>query len=607
MQRRHLIKSLIGAAALPWMLRVKGSQAAHSIHAASGLRERCRPGSAGWPTARDWENLNRSTHGRLLRPQSPFSACGTAEGSAACREALSALNNPFYLGDHVALTQTSGWAGAWVSQPSAYAIAAESTADIVAAVNFARKHALRLVVKGGGHSYQGTSCAADSLLVWTRRLNSVVLHDAFVATGCQASHSPQPAVSLGAGTMWIDAYDAVTTGAGRYVQGGGCTSVGVAGLIQGGGFGSFSKKYGIAAAGLLEAQIVTADGEVRLANPCENPDLFWAIKGGGGGTFGVITRATLRTRELPENFGAAFGAIHASSDAAYRELVGEALKFYKSALFNPHWGEQMNFRMDNTLRIAMVFQGLSQQEAHRVWEPFIERVRANPEWAFASELNVLSLPARHFWDAQFFKDNAPKFIVADDRPGAPAHHFMWAGDQAQVGWQIHGYKSAWLDADLLAEDRSAMLADAVFACTRRWELGMHFNKGLAGGPPEEIEAARNTAMNPAVLNAFALAIIASSGPPAFPGMPGSELDSSAARTEAARIEQAMDELQRIAPAAGSYVAESDFFEGNWRSAYWGANYAQLARIKHKYDPEGLFFVHHGVGSEAWSADGFKPT
>jgi FAD/FMN-containing dehydrogenase len=150
--------------------------------------------------------------------------------------------NPFYIGDEVALTQTSGWADAWVSQPSAYAVAAENTADVVPAVNFARIHNLRLVVKGGGHSYQGTSQAPDSLLVWTRHMNAIETHDAFVGQGCAGRQAPQPAVTIEVGAMWVDAYDAVTTKGGRYVQGGGCTT-GVAGLIQSGGFGSFSKNY----------------------------------------------------------------------------------------------------------------------------------------------------------------------------------------------------------------------------------------------------------------------------------------------------------------------------------------------------------------------------
>jgi len=67
----------------------------------------------------------------------------------------------------------------------------------------------------------------------------------------------------------------------------------------------------------------------------------------------------------------------------------------------------------------------------------------------------------------------------------------------------------------------------------------------------------------------------------------------------------MTELLRAAPNAGSYVSESDFFEKDWQRSYWGANYPRLAAIKKKYDPDGLFFVHHGVGSEEWSADGFE--
>ena len=235
------------------------------------------------------------------RSAAPSSRCARRSTSASPRPTGAACTqlfkktakNPYVLGDDVALTQTFGWVDAWTSSPSVYAVAARNTADVVAAVNFARQNALRLVVKGGGHSYQGTSNAADSLLVWTRRMNAITLHDAFVAQGCAASAAPVRAVSVGAGAIWAHVYDAVTTKAGGYVQGGGCMTVGVAGLIQSGGFGSFSKQYGLAAASLLEAEVVTADGEVRIANACSHPDLFWALKGGGGGSFGVVTRAHL--------------------------------------------------------------------------------------------------------------------------------------------------------------------------------------------------------------------------------------------------------------------------------------------------------------------------
>jgi hypothetical protein len=103
----------------------------------------------------------------------------------------------------------------------------------------------------------------------------------------------------------------------------------------------FSKNYGTAAAGLLEAEIVTADGAVRIANANANPDLFWGIKGGGGGSLGVVTKVTLRTRELPAFFGGVFATIKAASDAAFRRLIDQFMSFYGDSLFNPHSHAEM--------------------------------------------------------------------------------------------------------------------------------------------------------------------------------------------------------------------------------------------------------------------------
>ncbi|MFC3651244.1 FAD-dependent oxidoreductase [Dyella humi] len=598
MNRRELLKAALAIPFLPGVMAGGIGRAWAGVTSVFGSR--VRPGEPGWPSAADWDELHRAVGGRLLKPQSPFAHCP----SAACDEALKHIKNPFYIGDQPALTQTSGWADAWTSRTSAYAVAAESTADVAAAVRFARQHRLRLVVKGGGHSYQGTSNAPDSLLIWTRHMNAVTLHDAFVGQGCEGMQAPQAAVSVQAGAMWIDAYDAVTTHGGRYVQGGGCTTVGVAGLIQSGGFGSFSKRFGTAASGLLEAEIVTADGVARIANACTNPDLFWGIKGGGGGSLGVVTRLTLRTHALPEFFGAVFGEIKASSDAAYRTLIARAMSFYQSDLFNPHWGEQMRFRGSNVLELSMVFQGLSQQQALAIWQPFLDWVRASGDYTFVKPVQVLALPAQHFWDAEFFRQHVPGAMIPDDRDGAPRNHVLWAGDQGQVGWFIHGFKSAWLPASLLHEDSQARLVDAIFACSREWDVEFHFNKGLAGAPPEAIAASRDTATNPQVLDAFALAIIAGDGSPAYSGMPGANPDLAMARHESASISRAMDALLKVTPNAGAYVSESDYFQRDWQHAFWGTNYPRLATVKRKYDPEGLFFVHHGVGSEAWSADGF---
>jgi FAD binding domain len=186
---------------------------------------RVRPGDSAWPSEADWNQLGRDVGGRLVRVSSPLAACVDAPSSAACAQVFRDLKNPYYLGDEVGLTQSLGWVDAWTSRPSVYAVAAQTTDDVVAAVNFAREHNLRVVVKGGGHSYQGTSNAADSLLIWTRRMNRITVHDAFVGGGCAGEQVPQPVVTVGAGAIWGHVYDAVTTKAGRYVQGGGCMTV----------------------------------------------------------------------------------------------------------------------------------------------------------------------------------------------------------------------------------------------------------------------------------------------------------------------------------------------------------------------------------------------
>jgi hypothetical protein len=66
----------------------------------------------------------------------------------------------------------------------------------------------------------------------------------------------------------------------------------------------------------------------------------------------------------------------------------------------------------------------------------------------------------------------------------------------------------------------------------------------------------------------------------------------------------MAALRAVVPNFACYVSECNFFEPQWQSAFWGSNYQRLRQVKSRYDPDGLFFVHHGVGSEPWSADGF---
>ena len=180
-------------------------------------------------------------------------------------------------------------------------------------------------------------------------------------------------------------------------------------------------------------------------------------------------------------------------------------------------------------------------------------------------------------------------MIPDERPGVPNYHGWWKGDQGQVGAFLYGYDSLWLPVSLLDSAQRPKLVDALFAGSRHKEVKLHFNKGLAGAPAQAIAATRETATNPAVCEAFALAIIADGGQPAYPGQQRPAMDLKAAHQAAHAVDQAAAALRRIAPNAGSYVSESNYFNESWGRDFWGENYARLKAVKAKYDPDGLFF------------------
>ena len=153
---------------------------------------------------------------------------------------------------------------------------AKDAHDVQQAVNFCRDHGVQPTARSGGHSFQGF-CASTGLVIDVSAMNQVSL-------------SPDSAaVRIGAGALLIDIYRQLFDQAKVAIPGGTCPLVGIAGLTQGGGVGPFIRQYGLTLDRLLGAEIVTADGQVRRINAKQEPDLFWAIRGGGGGNFGVVT------------------------------------------------------------------------------------------------------------------------------------------------------------------------------------------------------------------------------------------------------------------------------------------------------------------------------
>jgi FAD/FMN-containing dehydrogenase len=342
-------------------------------------------------------------------------------------------------------------------------------------------------------------------------------------------------------------------------------------------------------------EAVMADGSVLVVNDHQHPDLFWALRGGGGGTFGVVTKVTYRTHVALGAIGGVSATIRASSDRNYRALVA-AVVDRMPGLATEHWGEQVRFGPENTVEVTMTYVGLTDERARAVWQPLFDWIDRRPR-DYVIDVFVGSGPFEGFWDAAHWLDVFPDMIRLDERPGrGHAHDFWWTSQENDVSQFVNSYQSRWLPLEVV-HDRPGETTEALYQGSRHHSFGIHVNKGLAGAAPHALARDRATSVNPAVFSALGLVICASLQHFRYPGVPGHEPDPAAAAVGARSVTQAMAAIRPVSPDSGSYVNESDFFEEDWQRSYWGDHYPRLVEIKRRYDPDNAFSVHHGVGTE----------
>lgn len=285
--------------------------------------------------------FNKTLGGALIRGVAPGSVCFPSEpnySEEACSYARTQwFNSTWHTEDPVSVDYpiwtnnscnpiwpngtsvtgdaNAGTRGCSIGAYPAYIVNATTSSQVGATLKWASTWNIRIIVKSTGHSYPGRSIGFGSLSIWTHHLRNIEYLEDFGPTACESPNTTYTAARIAAGHTVLEVQAAVAKHGAIAVTGAN-PDVGVIGWLTGGGHGPLSRTYGMGADNLLEATIVTPDGTSRLANPCNNADLFFAIRGGGGGTFGVVTEIVVRTYPTPRTTSHTFQLTSRQSNAS---------------------------------------------------------------------------------------------------------------------------------------------------------------------------------------------------------------------------------------------------------------------------------------------------
>lgn len=403
--------------------------------------------------------------------------------------------------------------------------------------------------------------------LWTHNLAAINFVDAYV--GDTAYNGT--AVRLGAGVMTQALLSAAASKGVRVITGT-CDTVGVAGgYTAGGGHGSLTSLYGMAADSVLEWEVVTAAGEHLIATPKQHADLFWALSGGGAGTFAVIVTLTTRTYVDGPMQGARFSLT--ASDPAFSgslDAFWDAVETFHSGL-TPlvDAGGVMTWELTNSALevFAIVLPGSNPTIINTTLRPVVEAMQNKT----GAVLTISSTSHNSWWDlyqAYFLP------VLAISPNG-----------------QISGGR---LLPRTLLEDPSSV-AGVMKTLREATEGGFVLACGAINANNTSTSQFPDTAVFPVWRSTLVQCIVIRTWNYSLPWDINLEFQRNLTRT-------VMPAIEAATPGGGSYLNEANFEQLNWQEAFYGSNYPRLQAVKAKYDPANLFYARTAVGSEAWAED-----
>lgn len=426
---------------------------------------------------------------------------------------------------------------------------------VQAAINFSIRTSTPLSIKASGHDYMARSSLQGSLALWTRNLNEMTYHPSFIPSG-NKGQEPVRAITVGAGANFAEIYAFAETHNVTFVGGSSATVTAAGGFTLFGGHGVLSPLYGLGADRVLEFHMVTADGVLRTANANTYPDLFWALRGGGAGAFGVVLSATIKVEPaIPLTL--AYLSFNATSSNTLPFL--SLLVNHSAAWANDSWGGPMG-----PSYLAMV----------------------NPR---------LSLPAAK-------ESMAEAAAYVDSQNGSA------------VFQEFRSFYAFY--EQFVAPASSTGVASATLASFRTLPKRLHQTEEGCADIVAALAALINAGLTPYIFQTTpaSFASAAANDTSVHPSwrdsywMVGTSLEwawnaALAERTDAvATLQQVSRNLTALAPDGAMYPNEADPWTEGWREEFWGPHYPELLRVKRKYDPRGLFNCWKCVGFEEGRED-----